>query len=190
MIVLASASPRRRELLAMLGIAHVVDPANVDETPRSGEAPAALAARLAREKATDVAGRYPGQPVLGADTIVVIGGVVLNKPSSPADAERMLGELSGREHTVMTAVALVRDAECWERADATLVRFRPLSAEVIRAYVATGEPLDKAGAYGVQGYGAALVERIEGDYFSVMGLPVRLVVELLETAGMPYRFTR
>jgi len=174
----------------MLGIPHRVDPAAIDETPRAGEAPAMLAARLAREKATNVANRSPGQLVLGADTIVVLGDRVLNKPESPADAERMLGELGGREHTVITAVCLVRDRAVWERADNTKVRFRSLTPAFIRAYVATGEPLDKAGAYGVQGYGAALVERIEGDFFGVMGLPLRLVLELLEAAGMPYRFTR
>ena len=190
MIVLASASPRRRELLTMLGIPHEVDPAHIDELIKPGERPEALAARLAREKAESVAHRRAGAFVLGADTIVVLGDRVLNKPDSPSDAARMLGELAGKEHTVITAVALVRDGQRWERADQTRVRFRPLTKEFIRAYVATGEPLDKAGAYGVQGYGAALVERIEGDFFSVMGLPVRLVLELLEAAGMPYRFTR
>lgn len=190
MIILASGSPRRRELLTMLAIPHVVDAPHIDESVRPGEAPPALAARLAREKAGTVARRSPGQLVLGADTIVVLEGRVLNKPASPADAERMLGELAGREHTVITAVALVRDAEVWERADQTRVRFRSLAPEMIKAYVATGEPLDKAGGYGVQGYGAALVERIEGDFFGVMGLPVRLVLELLEAAGAPYRFTR
>ena len=190
MIVLASSSPRRRELLTMLGIRHLVDPAAIDETPKNAEAPELRARRLAREKAVTVARRHAGQPVLGADTIVVLGDLVLNKPESPADAETMLADLAGRDHTVITAVALARDATVWERCDMTRVRFRPLSAEVIRAYVATGEPLDKAGAYGVQGYGAALVERIEGDFFGVMGLPLRLVLELLESAGMPYRFTR
>src|SRR5258705_61207 len=117
MIVLASASPRRRELLTMLAIPHVVDAPHIDESVRPGEAPPALAARLAREKAGTVALRSPGQLVLGADTIVVLGERVLNKPTSPADAERMLGELAGKEHTVITAVALARDAEVWERAD-------------------------------------------------------------------------
>ena len=190
MIVLASASPRRHELLSMLGIPHIVDPAHVDESVKPGEAPEALARRLAREKAITVARRHSDVPALGADTIVVLGDRVLNKPESPAEAVAMLTDLAGREHTVITAVALAMAHTLWEGCDVTRVRFRPLSAEMISAYVATGEPLDKAGAYGVQGYGAALVERIEGDFFGVMGLPVRVVLQLLEDAGMPYRFTR
>lgn len=190
MIVLASASPRRRELLTMLGIPHIVDPADVDESVWPGEAPEALAPRLARAKAIRVSQRHSDVPALGADTIVVLGTRVLNKPQSPAEAVAMLTELSGREHRVITAVALAIAHTVWERVDVTRVWFRPLTREMIDAYVATGEPLDKAGAYGVQGYGAALVERIDGDFFSVMGLPVRLVLDLLEDAEMPYRFTR
>lgn len=191
MIILASASPRRTQLLALLGITHTVDAAHdVDETPRPGEDPEALARRLAAEKADGVAHRHPGVPVLAADTVVVLDGDVLNKPVDAADAERMLARLAGREHVVVTAVALAHDGRVDVRADRTHVRFRPLSPELIRAYVATGEPLDKAGAYGLQGYGAVLVERIEGDCFGVIGLPLRLVVDLLEAAGRPYRFTR
>jgi len=189
MIILASASPRRTQLLTLLGIAHTVDPAHaVDETPRPGEDPETLAIRLARAKADGVAHRHPGVPVLAADTVVVLEDDVLNKPVDAADAERMLARLAGREHVVVTAVALARDGWMGVRVDRTRVRFRPLDADLIRAYVATGEPLDKAGAYGLQGYGAVLVERIEGDCFGVIGLPVRLVVELLAEAGMPYRF--
>jgi septum formation protein len=191
MIVLASGSPRRTQLLALLGIPHTVDPAHdVDETPRPGEDPETLAKRLAEEKADGVAHRHPGIPVLAADTVVVLDGEVLNKPVDAADAERMLGRLAGREHTVVTAVALAHDGRMDVRADRTRVWFRPLSPEMIRAYVATGEPLDKAGAYGLQGYGAVLVERIDGDCFGVIGLPLRLVADLLEAAGRPYRFTR
>ena len=191
MIVLASASPRRTQLLALLGIAHRVDAAHdVDETPRPGEDPEALARRLAEEKADGVAHRHPGVPVLAADTVVVLDGEVLNKPADAAEAERMLGRLAGREHVVVTAVALAHDGRVDVRIDRTRVRFRPLSPELIHAYVATGEPLDKAGAYGLQGYGAVLVDRIEGDCFGVIGLPLRLVVDLLEAAGRPYRFTR
>jgi len=191
MIVLASASPRRTQLLALLGIAHRVDAAHdVDETPRPGEDPEALARRLAEEKADGVAHRHPGVPVLAADTVVVLDGEVLNKPADAAEAESMLALLAGREHVVVTAVALAHDGRVDVRIDRTRVRFRPLSPEMIRAYVATGEPLDKAGAYGLQGYGAVLVERIEGDCFGVIGLPLRLVVDLLEAAGRPYRFTR
>jgi septum formation protein len=174
----------------MLGIRHEVDPAHIDEDPRSGESAEEVAGRLAREKAHAVSHRRPGRWVLGADTVVVIDGEILNKPESPAHAEEMLARLAGRDHRVVTAIALANNEVLHEARDITRVWFRPLSADLIRAYVATGEPLDKAGAYGVQAAGAALVERIEGDFFGVMGLPLRLVVELLARAGMPYSFTR
>ena len=174
----------------MLGITHQVDPSDIPETALPGEAVEATAIRLARRKALQVARRHPGRWVLGADTLVALGGEVLGKPASPAEAEGMLARLQGREHRVVTAVALTRDGVSHERHDVTRVWFRAVSADQIRAYVATGEPLDKAGAYGVQGYGAALVDRIDGDFFGVMGLPLRLVVELLDQAGMPYSFTR
>jgi septum formation protein len=191
MIVLASGSPRRTQLLTLLGIAHTVDAAHdVDETPRPGEDPEALARRLAGEKADGVAHRHPGVPVLAADTVVVLDGEALNKPADAEDAERMLGRLAGRDHVVVTAVALAHDGRVDVRADRTRVWFRPLTPELIRAYVATGEPLDKAGAYGLQGYGAVLVDRIDGDCFGVIGLSLRLVVDLLDAAGRPYRFTR
>lgn len=190
MIVLASGSPRRTELLTKLGIAHEVDPANLDETPAPGEAPRAHALRLAQEKAVAVAHRHPGAYVLGADTVVVLDGSMLGKPQSPGDAEAMLSRMSGREHRVITAVALAFDGRVLERVDETRVWFRSLTPALIRDYVATGEPLDKAGSYGLQGLGTVLVERIEGDYFGVIGLPLRLVVDLLAAAGRPYTFTR
>ena len=190
MLVLASSSPRRRQLLEMLGIPHRVDRSDVPEIPDPGEPAERFAVRLAREKAQQVAARHPGEPVLGADTVVVLGQRLMGKPTSPSDAARMLKELAGREHRVVTAIALARDGDVQDRCDVTRVWFRPLTADTIEAYVGTGEPLDKAGAYGVQGYGAVLVDRIEGDFFGVMGLPVRLVIELLEAAGFPYRFTR
>lgn len=190
MIVLASSSPRRHLLLEMLGIAHVVDPADINEDVVFGESAETLAVRLAREKATTVARRHPGKVVLSADTLVVLGSDILGKPSSSADAAAMLHRLAGNEHRVVTAVAVAKDSGVFDRCDVTKVWFRQLSEEMIDAYVATGESLDKAGSYGVQGYGAVLVDRIEGDYFSVMGLPLRLVVELLEEMGLPYRFTR
>ena len=189
-IVLASSSPRRTQLLDMLGIRHEVDPAQINEDAHPGETAEGLARRLAREKAVAVSKRRAGKWVLGADTVVVVDGELLGKPDSPRHAEEMLGRLAGREHQVVTAVALVRDAAAHEACDITRVRFRPVSADLIRAYVQTGEPLDKAGAYGAQGPGAALIERIEGDFFGVMGLPLRLVVQLLDAAGMPYNFTR
>jgi septum formation protein len=189
-IVLASGSPRRTTLLSLLGIAHEVDPAQVDETPRPGEAARDLADRLAREKASSVAVRHPGRLVLAADTVVVLEGEALGKPADPAEAAAMLRRLAGREHTVITAVALARNGDLWEQRDETRVRFRPLDDRTIADYVATGEPFDKAGAYGLQGYGSVLVERIEGDCFSVMGLPLRLVTDLLAAADRPYRFGR
>lgn len=191
MIVLASASPRRRHLLEMLGIAHEVLPSDVDETRLPGEVPEAMAVRLAAAKALAVLAQRPDHLVLAADTVVTIDDHVLGKPDDPSDAARMLAMLSGRSHRVITAVAVaLPGGEIRERYDATHVWFRELSPETIAAYVATGEPMDKAGSYGVQGYGAVLVERVDGDFFSVMGLPLRLVVELLEEVGQPYRFTR
>lgn len=191
MITLASSSPRRRALLEMLGIAHEVVPADVEERPEAGEDAEAMAVRLAGAKARSVWEAQPERPVLAADTVVVVDGQLLGKPADADEAARMLERLSGREHTVVTAVALIdRGGRAATRCDVTQVRFRPLTAEMIRDYVATGEPLDKAGAYGVQGKGALLVERVEGDFFGVMGLPLRLVAELLEDAGIAYRFTR
>ncbi len=190
MIVLASRSPRRRQILDLLKIPYEVEPAEVDERREPGELAETLAVRLARDKALRVARRRPNRHVLAADTVVVLGDRILGKPASPSDAERMLMSLSGREHRVITAVALANGEQVLERCDVTRVWFRKLDPEIIREYVATGDPLDKAGSYGLQGYGAVLVERIEGDYFSVIGLPPRLVVDLLEAAGMPYRFTR
>ncbi len=190
MLVLASASPRRRRLLDMLGIPHIVDAAELDECILDGETPQQAAGRLAHAKAESVGERHPGKHVLAADTLVVLGDTILGKPSSPADAERMLKSMAGRDHRVVTAVALAKDGESWGLCDVTRVWFRQLEPELIRAYVATGEPLDKAGSYGVQGFGAILVERIEGDFYGVMGLPLRLVVDLLESAGLGYRFTR
>ena len=185
-LVLASGSPRRRQLLEMLGLPFVAAVANVQELRLPREAPAAYARRLARDKARAV----PGAWVLGADTIVVQGDDVLEKPLDAEDALRMLLQLNGRRHEVITAVCLVADGKEREAIDTTAVYFRRCEADFLRAYVATGEPLDKAGAYGIQGYGAALVERIEGDFFSVMGLPVRLVLELLDQAGWSYDFGR
>ena len=190
MIVLASQSPRRTRLLSMLGIPHEVVPADLDETPRPGEAPEALADRLAREKALAVFADRPDALVLAADTVVALGHEMLGKPESPADAESILARLGGREHRVITAVALAHRGGVAARTDVTRVTFRPLDADTIRAYVATGEPLDKAGAFGLQGYGGVLVDRIEGDCFGVIGLPIRLVVDLLAEAGAPYRFAR
>jgi septum formation protein len=183
-LTLASGSPRRRQLLEMLGIPVRVVPSNIPEVRRPAETPVDYVERLAREKALSV----PGYLVLGADTTVVLRDEVLEKPTDPSDALRMLRKLQGRTHQVVTSVALVAGEVVDQATDVTGVVFRRLPDELLEAYVATGEPMDKAGAYGIQGYGAALVERIEGDFFSVMGLPIRLVLELLERAGHGYRF--
>ncbi len=185
-LVLASGSPRRRQLLEMLGIPIEVRPPHVPEVRNPGESPQAYVERLAREKAASV----PGPLVLGADTTVVVDGEVLEKPVDAADALRMLRRLQGRVHLVITAIALRTSDSMLSATDVTAVTFRPADDDALRAYVATGEPMDKAGAYGIQGYGAALVERIDGDFFGVMGLPVRLVLDLLARAGHPYRFRR
>lgn len=183
-LVLASASPRRRQLLEMLQIPLLVSVADVPETPLPGEDPRAYTRRLARDKARAV----PGRLVLGADTTVVLDDHLLEKPVDDADALRMLLALQGRTHTVVTAICLLADGVEHIAIDETRVTFRPCTADFLRDYIATGEPLDKAGAYGIQGWGAALVERIDGDFFGVMGLSVRLVLQLLEEAGFPYRF--
>lgn len=189
-VVLASASPRRHELLGMIGIAHEVDPADIDESVRAGESDTAYAVRLATEKGLAVAARHPDALVIAADTIVVVDGEIFGKPADRADARRMLRVLSGRTHVVRTAVAVVLDGgrriEC--TVESTRVTFRDLDDREIAAYVATGEPMDKAGAYGIQGYGATIVERVDGDYFTVMGLALRQLVSLLERIGVPYRF--
>ena len=183
-LVLASSSPRRRQLLEMLGIPVDVRPPHINEVRVAGETPREYVERLAVEKA----GAVPGELVLAADTTVVVDAEVLEKPVDEADALRMLERLAGRTHEVITAVALRAPGGTRQATDVTRVTFRPADRELLRGYVATGEPMDKAGAYGIQGFGAALVERIEGDFFGVMGLPVRLVLELLEQAGHPYRF--
>jgi septum formation protein len=185
-IVLASSSPRRRELLGLLGLTPEIVPSHIDETWRSGEAPAVHAERLAREKATAI--QRDGAAVVGADTIVVIGGEILGKPRDAAEARTMLRRLAGRGHDVFTAVAVAWRGTVVSGTQRTAVWFRPMDDETIAAYVATGEPLDKAGAYGIQGYGAVLVERIEGDYFTVMGLGLGLLVGLLARVGLEYRF--
>jgi septum formation protein len=185
-LTLASTSPRRRQLLEMLGLPVVVRPSHIPEIHRAGESPEAYVTRLAREKASNVAGDW----VLGADTTVVLDHALLEKPQDDEDAVRMLSLLQGRTHEVMTGVALVAGGVVRERIDVTRVTFRPMEERLLRAYVATGEPMDKAGAYGIQGYGAALVERIDGDFFSVMGLPVQRVIELLGEAGWEYEFGR
>jgi septum formation protein len=187
-VILASSSPRRRELLKLVGIAHEVRPAHVDETRRARETPRRYAERLSREKASAIAQRDPDVITIGADTIVVVDRRILGKPLDKADAARMLRLLSGREHTVITAVAVARGKELRSGIEQVRVRFRRLSEGEIEAYIATDEPMDKAGAYGIQGFGATIVERVEGDYFAVMGLPLVRLVALLRDLGVNYRF--
>ena len=185
-VILASQSPRRRELLALVGIAHEVRPADIDETYLPGEVPREHALRLAREKAEKIAER--DAVVIGSDTIVVVDGDVLGKPTDDADAARMIRRLSGRSHTVITAVAVSWKGRVEVDAETVDVTFHELSDEQIRGYIATGEPMDKAGAYGIQGFGATIVARVDGDYFAVMGLPLQRMVLLMRKLGLRYPF--
>jgi septum formation protein len=207
MLVLASASPRRQELLRDAGIAFTVQPADIDETPLPGENPRECAERLAREKALGVWRTRPEDLVLGADTVVVIDGTLLNKPTDPSDAARMLRLLSGRTHEVITGVSVVSPAnpkgatkekfretaqskirfellrtengEVRTASESTLVTMSAIPEQEIQDYIASGEPLDKAGAYAIQGRASRWIPRIEGDYTNVVGLPVALVYGLL-----------
>lgn len=192
-LILASASPRRRELLAQAGYFFTVHPANIPEDTRPGEDPIAYVVRLAREKAEAVfaaissespAAPQGSQVVLGADTTVTIDGLILGKPADAADAARMLCLLSGRTHRVITGVALATGRGTEVAAEVTAVRFLALSDEDIASYVATGEPLDKAGAYAIQGRAARWIPRVEGCYFNVVGLPLALVSAMLEGANV------
>lgn len=178
MLILASASPRRAELLRSAGIAFSVRIADIDETQKTGESPRDYVLRLAREKAQAVA--QPGETVLGADTTVVINELIAGKPVDEADARRMLQLLSGTWHEVLTAVALVKDSQSETEVATTRVKFAPLSPTEIDWYVATQEPFDKAGAYGIQGYASRFVECIEGNYANVVGLPIPLVYQMLQ----------
>jgi len=190
MLILASQSPRRRELLTQAGYSFEVRPAHIPEEPLAGENPIAYVTRLAREKAeavfrevtADAPANADGETlaVLGADTTVTLDDTILGKPEDAADAARMLKMLSGRTHRVMTGVALATADGVEVAAEVTAVRFLTLSEEEIAGYVATGEPMDKAGAYAIQGYAARWIPRIEGCYFNVVGLPLALVTALLE----------
>ena len=187
-VVLASQSPRRRELLTLIGIPHEVRPADLDESLLPGERPPEHAERLAREKAAAISAAHQAAVVIAADTIVVLDGEILGKPRDPEEAERTLRRLAGRTHTVHTAVAVAWNSRLESGVESVEVTFRPLTDERIAAYVATGEPMDKAGAYGIQGYGAVIVERVHGDYFAVMGLALGRLVGLLERVGLKYGF--
>ncbi len=188
MLILASASPRRRELLAQAGFTFEVHPAHIPEDPHPNEDPISYVTRLAREKAQSVFAEFsskgPAPPqVVGADTTVTLDNQILGKPENPADAARMLRLLSGRTHRVITGVALVTAERTQVASEATAVKFLTLSDQEIAAYIATGEPMDKAGAYAIQGRAARWIPRIEGDYFNVVGLPIALVTTMLESCS-------
>ena len=185
MLVLASASPRRRELLTQAGFTFEIHPAHIPEDPLPDEDPIAYVTRLARQKAeavfTKLSDTYPDLTVLGADTTVTLDNHILGKPENEEDAARMLRLLSGRTHRVITGVALVTASRTEVAADVTAVQFLTLSEKEIRDYIATGEPSDKAGAYAIQGHAARWIPRIEGCYFNVVGLPISLVATLLQS---------
>lgn len=185
-LILASASPRRRELLTQLAIPFTVIPAHIDEQSYPAEAPHAYVVRVAQAKAQHVAQQCPTAVVLGADTVVVLDHEMLGKPRSVDHARQMLSQLSGRQHTVITGLAVIHHAQHFLRCDTvrTLVCFRALTPADIEGYLATGEPFDKAGAYAVQGIGGAFVTSLEGCYTNVVGLPVRRTATLLRAAGL------
>ena len=188
-IVLASQSPRRAELLRMLGLQFDVVPADIDETYTPGESGPLHAERLAKEKAALIAAQQPDAIVIGSDTVVLLDEHVLGKPSTPMHAVEMLMALQGRTHQVATGIAVaVPGRPLAHEVEVVDVKFRAFDVQKAEAYVATGEPMDKAGAYGIQGYGAALVEWIRGDYFAVMGLPVQRTIAMLERLGWRYDF--
>lgn len=184
-IVLASQSPRRRELLGKMGLTFTAKSPEIDEDALQGLPARELVKALAREKALHIAkDETPDTIVIGSDTVVVLNDVILGKPSSPQQAEEMLTALSGRTHQVVTGVAVCQGDKVTSEAEVTQVTFRPLTPEEVRHYVRTGEPMDKAGAYGIQGYGALLVESIQGDYSSVVGLPVCRLGRILLDFGV------
>ena len=182
MLILASASPRRQELLRNAGVAFEVQPAHIPEDPLPREKARDCAERLAREKALTIAQKRPKDAVLGADTVVVIDHQILNKPADAADAIRMLRLLSGRTHQVITGVCLVVNGRLSVGSETTSVTMSEISENEILDYVATGEPMDKAGAYAIQGIASRWIPRIEGDYSNVVGLPVALVYRMLRQA--------
>lgn len=184
-LILASSSPRRQELLREAGIAFEVRPAHILEERKTNEPPVDYACRLAREKAEAVAKDLPGRYALGADTIVVVDNEVLEKPKDASDAARMLRLLSGRAHQVITGVCLVAPQGAADvRFANTLVHFRVVAEQEIQEYIASGEPMDKAGAYAIQGGAATWIQRIEGEYSNVVGLPLSLVKEMLHASGL------
>ena len=184
MFILASQSPRRRELLSMLGLEFEIITADIDETMDPDTPVDQAVAEICRKKAEAVGSHHPGRLIVAADTIVVVDGQRLGKPHSEAEAVAMLRTLSGRSHTVMTGFCLWQDGRYETHVERTNLRFRPLSDREIRAYVATGSPMDKAGAYGIQDQAAIFVEALEGDYYNVMGLPLCSLTTCLRKWGV------
>lgn len=187
-LILASRSPRRAEILGRLGLSYETIPSDIDESVAGGEAPEAAAERLARLKAQSAA--RVGALSIGCDTLVVHEGAVLGKPASEAEAREMLGRLQGDEHAVYTGIAIATPERVESAVETTRVWFRSLDPQECAEYVASGESMDKAGAYGIQSFGAAIVARIDGDYFNVMGLPIQKLLELLRRFGWRYAFGR
>jgi septum formation protein len=184
LICLGSASPRRRELLNQIGVTHSIRSANIDETPRPHEAPEVYVLRMALEKGRAVRAQDDSLPVLGADTAVVVDGIILGKPRDEADGLAMLSRLAGRRHQVLTAIAMVDSEREATRLSVSHVAFRAMSVAEMHAYWRTGEPADKAGGYGIQGYAAAFIEHLEGSFSGVMGLPLFETAELLREFGI------
>ena len=183
MIILASSSPRRRELLSMIGLNYVIETSGEEEVQPHGLPPAEFVKTLALQKAQPVANLHPGDCVIGADTIVYLEGNILGKPHTPDVAKAYLSRMQGKQHVVFTGVAVLKNGKADVRHCETTVTFSPMTEREIDAYVATGEPLDKAGAYGVQGPGGIFVERVEGNYFNVIGLPLPMLYKMLIDAG-------
>ena len=183
MIILASSSPRRRELLSMIGLNYVIETSGEEEVQPHGLPPAEFVKTLALQKAQPVADLHPGDCVIGADTIVYLEGDILGKPHTPDVAKAYLSRMQGKQHVVFTGVAVLKNGKVDVRHCETTVTFAPMTPREIDAYVATGEPLDKAGAYGVQGPGGIFVERVEGNYFNVIGLPLPMLYNMLIDAG-------
>ena len=184
-IILASQTPRRRELLERMGISHFdIIPAKGEERADPNLTPEQLVEELSRQKAAEIAANHPDSLIIAADTVVAVDGTVLGKPRDRDDAVRMLQTLSGREHTVYSGLTVCWQGRSVTQHEATAVRFRPLTLDDIHHYVSTGEPMDKAGSYGIQGYGALLVEGIRGDYHNVMGLPICRLGRMLLDFGV------
>jgi septum formation protein len=183
-LVLASASPRRKELLSILNIPFTVVPSSIDETPIAGESPETFVVRMAKEKCAEVASRVSHSVVLSADTVVTLDGEILGKPADVHDATAMLRKLSGRDHWVYTAICVLNQAndQILEGLDRTRVSFDPLDDATIHDYIRREDVMDKAGAYAIQGYAGVFIPKIEGNYFNVMGLPLPLVHQLLNRA--------